>query len=127
MFNVPNMTQEVMTAIYDMAKAIYEGNDTLKDCKERINRIYGVNVNSFATYYRTFKYMLDGVCDKRGINPELRDYMLKHIHKDYGLESYKIALNAYLMFLDYDEEHKHINKIKERELYRKHLMFISNM
>ena len=121
------MTQEVMTAIYDMAKAIYEGNDTLKDCKERINRFYGVNVNSFATYYRTFKYMLDGVCDKRGINPELRDYMLKRIHKDYGLESYKIALNAYLMFLDYDEEHKHINKIKERELYRKHLMFISNM
>ena len=116
-----------MTAIYDMAKSIYEGNDTLKDCKERINRIYGVNVNSFATYYRTFKYMLDGVCDKRGINPELRDYMLKRIHKDYGLESYKIALNAYLMFLDYDEEHKHINKIKERELYRKHLMFISNM
>ena len=48
------MTQEVMTAIYDMAKAIYEGNDTLKDCKERINRIYGVNVNSFATYYQYF-------------------------------------------------------------------------
>ena len=121
------MTQEVMTAIYDMAKAIYEGNDTLKDCKERINRIYGVNVNSFATYYRAFKYMLDGYCDKRGINPELRDYMLKRIHKDYGLERYKVALNAYLMFLDYDEEHKHINKIKERELYKNHCIIISNL
>ena len=107
MFNVPNMTQEVMTAIYDMAKAIYEGNDTLKDCKERINRFYGVNVNSFATYYRAFKYMLDGYCDKRGINPELRDYMLTRIHKDYGLDQYKIAVNAYRMFIEYDEEHKH--------------------
>lgn len=121
------MTQEVMTAIYDMAQAIYEGNDTLKDCKERINRFYGVNVNSFATYYRAFKYMLDGYCDKRGINPELRDYMLTRIHKDYGLDQYKIAVNAYLMFIEYDEEHKHINKIKERELCNKHLRIISTL
>lgn len=120
------MTHDVMEAIYDMAQAIYEGNDRLKDCKMRINKYYHVNENSFATYYRAFKYMLDGYCDKRGINPELRDYMLTRIHKDYGIEQYKIAVNAYKLFIEYDEEHKHINKIKERELCEKHLRIISN-
>lgn len=122
-----DMTDEVMSAICDMAQAIYKGNDTLKDCRERIYKIYKVNENSFATYYRAFKCMMDGSRHTHGINVELRDYMLTRIHREYGLERYKIALNAYLMYINYDEEHKHINKIKERELYKKHYRIISNL
>ena len=50
--------------------------------------------------------------------------MLTRILKDYGYEQYKIAVNAYWMFIEYDEMHKRINKIKERNLYAKHLNII---
>ena len=69
------MKHEIMTAIYDMSRAIYEGNATLKECKSIINKIYKINENSFTCYYYALKHMLDGYCFVRGINVELRDYM----------------------------------------------------
>lgn len=121
------MTNEVMAAIYNMVKAIYEGNETLKDGKIKIHNNYKVAENSFATYYGAFRCMLDGKCHSRGINVELRNYMLNKILNDYGLDRYRTAVNAYLLFIDYDTEHKHINKIKERELYKKHKLIIANL
>lgn len=118
------MKHEIMAAIYDLSQAIYTGNATLKECKSIISKVYGINENSFTYYYYAFKHMLDGSCYTRGINVELRDYMLTRIRKDYGYEQYKIAVNAYWMFIEYDETHKRINKIKERMLYAKHLNII---
>lgn len=116
-----------MAAIYNMAKAIYEGNETLTEGKIKIHSIYNVPENSFATYYGAYRCMLDGKCHTRGINVELRDYMLNRILIEYGLQRYKTAVKAYLLFIDYDTKHKNINKIKERELYKKHTQIIATL
>ena len=118
------MTHETIIAIYEMSQAICNGNFTLQEGKRIISQKYKINENSFAIYYRAFKCMLDGKCCSRGINVELRDYMLRRILIDYGIKNYEIAITAYFMFIAYDEEHKHINKIKERNLYKKHLSII---
>lgn len=120
------MTHETIIAIYEMSQAIYNGNFSLQEGKRIMNQKHKINKNSFAIYYRAFKCMLDSKCCARGINTELRDYMLSRILKDYGIKKYEIAVNAYFMFITYDETHKHTNKIKERNLYQKHLRIILN-
>ena len=76
-------TVEQMSAIYKMAKAIYNKEERLKNGKEKLFLAYGVEPNSFADFYRALKKMLDGELHTRGINTDLRDYYLSQIYKDY--------------------------------------------
>lgn len=115
------MKLEHMTAIYEMAKAIYNEEERLVNAKETLYLKYGINKNSFADFYRAFQKMLDGELHTRGISTDLRDYYLSQIYKDYGADKLRIALNAYMRFIVYYEEgHNNTTRKIEREIYEKH-------
>ena len=120
-------TVEQMSAIYKMAKAIYNKEERLKNGKEKLFLAYGVEPNSFADFYRALKKMLDGELHTRGINTDLRDYYLSQIYKDYGAEKLETALDAYMKFIIYYEEgHNTIRKI-EREIHQKFCNILSEI
>lgn len=98
------MNLEQMTAIYKMAKAIYNKEERLVNAKETLYLKYEINKNSFADFYRAFQKMLDGELHTRGISTDLRDYFLSQIYKDYGAERLRIALKAYMDFIVYYEQ-----------------------
>lgn len=110
-----------MSAIYKMAKAIYNKEERLVDGKEKLFKSYGINKNSFADFYRAFQKMLDGELHKRGISTDLRDYYLSQIYNDYGTEKLRTALKAYIDFIEYYEK-SHNNTVRriERKIYLKH-------
>lgn len=112
---------ECIIAIYEKAKGIYSGKDTLKNAKSTLYSEYGVNEHSFADYYRAFKNMLDGKSHKRMINSDLRDYYLTRIYEDYGIDKLRIALQVYMDSISYYEG-SHNNRLlkTEREIYDKH-------
>ena len=95
------MNVEQMSAIYKMAKAIYNEEERLVTGKEILFLNHGINKNSFADFYRALKNMLDGKLHRRGISTDLRDYYLSQIYKDYGVERLKVALDAYMDFIVY--------------------------
>lgn len=47
-----------MSAIYKMAKAIYNKEERLKNGKETLFLSHGIDKNSFADFYRALKKML---------------------------------------------------------------------
>ena len=115
------MNLEHMTAIYKMAKAIYNKEERLVNAKETLNSKYGINKNSFADYYRAFQKMLDGELHTRSISTDLRDYYLYQIYKDYGADKLRVALKAYMdSIVYYEEGHNNTVRKKERDIYEKH-------
>ena len=122
------MNLEQMTAIYKMAKAIYNKEERLVNAKETLYLKYEINKNSFADFYRAFQKMLDGELHTRGISTDLRDYFLSQIYKDYGAERLRIALKAYMDFIVYYEQ-GHNNTIRkiEREIHEKHCNVLNAM
>ena len=74
------MNLEQMTAIYKMAKAIYNKEERLVNAKETLYLKYEINKNSFADFYRAFQKMLDGELHTRGISTDLRDYFLSQTY-----------------------------------------------
>jgi hypothetical protein len=89
---------ECIIAIYEKAKGIYSGKDTLKNAKSKLYSEYGVNENSFADYYLT------------------------RIYEDYGVDKLRIALQMYNKSILYYEQ-CHNNRLlkKDRRIYDKHL------
>lgn len=116
------MESKCIVAIYEKAKGIYSGKDTLKNAKSTLYSEYGVNENSFADYYRALKKMLDGTLHKRMINSDLRDYYLTRIYEDYGVDKLRIALQVYKDSILYYEQCRNNNTSmkKDREIYDKH-------
>lgn len=115
------MTKQEIIAIYETAKAVYQKIISLQRGKECINEDLGVNVNSFADYYRAFQKMMDGGLHSRSINSDLRDYMLSRILVEFGVERYKKALDAYYQSILWYEKNHHVYMSKERSIYNKHL------
>ena len=66
------MNIEQMSAIYRMAKAIYNREERLVNGKEKLFLSHGINKNSFADFYRAFQKMLDGELHTRGISTIMR-------------------------------------------------------
>lgn len=119
-------TVEQMSAIYKMAKAIYNKEERLKNGKEILFLSHGINKNSFADFYRALNNMLEGKLHTRGINTDLRDYYLSQIYKDYGGERLKIALKAYMDFiLYYEGGHNNTTRKIERDIHQKYCNILS--
>lgn len=120
--------QECIIAIYEKAKGVYSGKDTLKNAKETLYSEYDVNKNSFADYYRAFKNMLDGKLHTRIISSDLRDYYLTRIYEDYGVDKLRIALQMYNKSILYYEQ-CHNNRLlkKDRRIYDKHLKILNKI
>lgn len=115
------MTIDLMRAIYDVAKSIYNGERRLVDAKKYINEKFGVNANSFADYYRAFQKMLDGGIHSRIISSSLRDFFLSRISEDYGQERLTIALKAYMeSILYYERTHNNSRLKTDRSIYEKY-------
>lgn len=115
------MKIEQMSAIYKMAKAIYNKEERLVDGKKKLFSSYGINENSFADFYRAFQKMLDGQLHTRGISTDLRDYYLSQIYNDYGAYKLKIALNAYMdSIVYYEKGHNNTERKRDREIYKKY-------
>ncbi len=114
------MTIEDMTAIYEMAKAIYNKEECLDIGAKKLYNTNGININSFKDYYRALQKMLDGKTHSRSISTDLRNYYLSRIYIDFGSEKLRIALTAYMeAILYYEKCHNCVRKI-EREIYEKH-------
>lgn len=115
------MKIEQMSAIYKMAKAIYNKEERLVNGKEKLFLTHRINKNSFADFYRAFQKMLDGELHTRGISTDLRDYFLSQIYKDYGAEKLRIALKAYMDFIIYYENgHNNTTRKIERDIHQKY-------
>lgn len=115
------MKIEQMSAIYKMAKAIYNKEARLVDGKEKLFLNYSINKNSFADFYRALQKMLDGELHTRGISADLRDYYLSQIYKDYGADKLRVALKAYMDFIIYYEKgHNNTIKKNERDIHQKY-------
>lgn len=122
------MNLEHMTAIYKMAKAIYNKEERLVNAKETLYSKYGINKNSFADYYRAFQKMLDGKLHTRSISTDLRDYYLSQIYKDYGADKLRVALKAYMdSIVYYEESHNNTIRKKERDIYEKHYSVLNTI
>lgn len=119
------MEKETMEAIYKTAKSVYDGNDSLSDAKEAINKSFNVNINSFADYYRALQKMLDGGTHKRIISSGLRDYFLSKIYEVYGKEKLRKALDVYMeSILYYECTHNNCTLHKDRAVYLKYSSFL---
>mgnify|MGYP003508766967 FL=1 len=122
------MNIEQMSAIYKMAKAIYNREERLVNGKEKLFLSHGINKNSFADFYRAFQKMLDGELHTRGISTDLRDYYLSQIYKDYGADKLRIALKAYMDFIIYYEEgHNNTLREIERDIHQKYCNFLNEI
>ena len=115
------MKIEQISAIYKMAKAIYNKEERLVHGKEKLFLSHGINKNSFADFYRAFQKMLDGELHTRGISTNLRDYYLSQIYKDYGADKLRVALKAYMNFIIYYESsHNNTTRKIERDIHQKY-------
>ena len=116
------MTLVQMKAIYDLSRMIYEGKITLTDGKEKANRLFSINVNSFADYYRAFEKMREGKIHTRIIGSSLREYMLERILSDYGKDALNRALESYMLSIEfYEDSHQGQRLRKDKKIYEKFL------
>lgn len=111
-----------MAEIYRFAKQVYLKEIRQIEAKQLIQSRLSIpiNYNSFVVFCATLRHMLDGTKHTRGISTDLREFYLEKILEDFGVEKLRIALDAYMMHIEYYENKRHTNRKKEREIYSKY-------
>lgn len=115
------MIEQDMAEIYLLAKEVYLGNLRQIDARRQIQSKLSIpiNDNSFIDFCAALRHMLDGTKHTRGISTDLREFYLERIYEDFGVEKLEIALNAYMMHIEYYEAKRHTHRNIEREIHRK--------
>lgn len=115
------MIKQDMAEIYMLAKQIYLGNLRQIEARQQIqSRLSApINDNSFIDFCAALRHMLEGTRHTRGISTDLREFYLEKICEDFGLERLEIALNAYMMHIEYYEQKRHTHRKIEREIHRR--------
>lgn len=116
------MIKQDMAEIYRFAKQVYLKEIRQIEAKQLIQSRLSIpiNYNSFVVFCATLRHMLDGTKHTRGISTDLREFYLEKILEDFGVEKLRIALDAYMMHIEYYENKRHTNRKKEREIYSKY-------
>ncbi len=117
------MIKQDMAEIYGLAKQIYLKELRQIDARQQIQSRLSVpiNDNSFIDFCAALRHMLNGTLHTRGISTDLREFYLERIYKDFGIDRLKIALNAYMMHIEYYENKRHTHRKIEREIHSKFL------
>ena len=115
------MIKQDMAEIYKLAKQVYLGNLRQIDAKQQIQSRLStqINDNSFIDFCTALRHMLNGTRHTRGISTDLREYYLEKILEDFGVDKLRIALNAYMMHIEYYENKRHTHRKIEREIHSK--------
>lgn len=95
------ITMEMSSGAYDIAKKVYLNQLTRCEGKIEINRRTGMSQGSAQAFITIFLAMMNGEEYKRAFNNETNKFLLENIRKDFGLESYKNALNAVQKHINY--------------------------
>lgn len=95
------ITMEMSRGAYEVAKKVYLNQITRTEGKIEIHRRTGMNEGSAQAFITIFLAMMDGEEYKRAFNNETNKFLLENIKKDFGLESYKKALNAVQKHINY--------------------------
>lgn len=115
------MIKQDMAEIYGLAKQVYLKEIRPIDARQQIQSRLSVpiNDNSFIDFCAALRHMLDGTKHTRGISTDLREFYLEKILDDFGVEKLRIALDAYMMHIEYYENKRHTNRKIEREIHSK--------
>lgn len=116
------MIKQDMAEIYRFAKQVYLKEIRQIEAKQLIQSRLSIpiNYNSFVVFCVALRHMLDGTKHTRGISTDLREFYLEKILEDFGVEKLRIALDAYMMHIEYYENKRHTNRKKEREIHSKY-------
>lgn len=117
-----------MAEIYGLAKQVYLKELRQIDARQKIQSRLSVpiNDNSFIDFCAALRHMLNGTRHTRGISTDLREFYLERIYKDFGIDRLRIALNAYMMHIEYYENKRHTHRKIEREIHSKFSEKIEN-
>ena len=110
-----------MAEIYGLAKQVYLKEIRQIDAIQQIQSKLSVpiNDNSFIDFCAALRHMLNGTKHTRGISTDLREFYLEKILEDFGIEKLRIALDAYMMHIEYYESKRHTHRKIEREIHNK--------
>lgn len=117
-----------MAEIYGLAKQVYLGDLRQIDARQQIQSRLStpINDNSFIDFCAALRHMLNGTRHTRGISTDLREFYLERIYEDFGIDKLRIALNAYMMHIEYYENKRHTHRKIEREIHSKFSEKIKN-
>lgn len=122
------MSSNEIEAIYEMAKAIYEGNSDVNTSREIAYKQYGTSQTSFRNWFvPLFRYMLKGETFKGAVPQSLTKHYLKRIYDDYGTEALRNALKSYKGTIDYYEVERGENKPGDRIIYEEFTKFLQDV
>lgn len=88
------LTKEMTAIAYHIAQKVYDEQLTRTEGKDEIVKQSGMKSSSAVDYITDFLAMMEGIQYTRTLNEYSTRYYLKHIERDYGIETLNRALNA---------------------------------
>lgn len=95
------ITMEMSKGAYEIAKQVYSRRLSRNEGKIEINRITGMSEGSAQAFITIFLAMMEGEVYKRAFNNAANKFLLESIRRDFGEDSFKVALNAAQKHIDY--------------------------
>lgn len=95
------ITPKMLETAYEISKKVYSGELTRTDGKQKIHDLCDMNEGSAQDYITGFLAMMSGDVYRRTLNTDGTEYILRNIYKDYGIEKFKLAIQATKKHLDY--------------------------
>lgn len=114
---MPDITQEMIHASYDIAKQVYDRDISHKDGLDSLVTTYQMNRNSAADYIHNYVCMIEGRRFSRTNNAYGTEYFLQSMLEDGGRERLLNALSALRQHIDYYEAIGKTTVHKQREIY----------
>jgi len=88
------ITNEMVEIAYDYAKKVYSNELTRNEGKLEVAKVSGMNAGSAQDFITDFLAMMEGREYHRTMSNYGTTYFLKNIKKDFGDESFLLALEA---------------------------------
>ena len=113
------ITPKMLETAYEISKKVYSGELTRTNGKQKIHDLCDMNEGSAQDYITGFLAMMSGDVYRRTLNTDGTEYILRNIYKDYGVEKFKLAIQATKKHLDYYSTVSPTTSPKRRKLIEK--------
>ncbi|WP_198432052.1 HNH endonuclease [Marinomonas sp. BSi20584] len=118
------VTQEQISAAYDVSKKVYLDKLKRSDGVALLSSEYEVNKSSAGDFINCLKCMLGGQVFHRAMSCLAMEHFLKSITLDFSSNHLKNAINALDMHIDYWEKHYKTKVISMKKIANKYRAFI---
>lgn len=99
------ITNEMVAYSYEVAKQVYADELTRSEGKEKISNKTGMKIGSANDYITVFLDMMSGKEYHRTINNFATEYYFENIHRDFGRNYLKNAIEAADLHTNYYQKH----------------------